>query len=206
MIRAIRAKLNLTQEQLAERLGVSFATVNRWEGGSKPQRAQAEAIAALAAEVGVTDETASATYPHRARAMGSQAPTTKPMEQMLWMPPVPFAGKKTQPSSRITCCRFSFSSACPMCSTMKSTVWRKNMATATQPCKSRRRPFSFALLPAARSALGRDQWARDVRLAARRGPARYRRAFDQSRPRRSQTKPVPFRCYRRGGFRRRTQW
>ena len=29
-----RANLDLTQEQLAERLGVSFATVNRWEGGT----------------------------------------------------------------------------------------------------------------------------------------------------------------------------
>jgi type I restriction enzyme M protein len=33
ILRATRAALNLTQEQLAERLGVSFATVNRWEGG-----------------------------------------------------------------------------------------------------------------------------------------------------------------------------
>ena len=32
-LRTIRANLDLTQEQLAERLGVSFATVNRWEGG-----------------------------------------------------------------------------------------------------------------------------------------------------------------------------
>ena len=53
-LRAIRAKLNLTQEQLAERLGVSFATVNRWEGGSNmPQKAAREAIAALAPEAGV---------------------------------------------------------------------------------------------------------------------------------------------------------
>jgi type I restriction enzyme M protein len=34
VLRSVRAALNLTQEQLAERLGVSFATVNRWEGGS----------------------------------------------------------------------------------------------------------------------------------------------------------------------------
>jgi type I restriction enzyme M protein len=38
-LRAIRANLNLTQAELADRLGVSFATVNRWEGGgNKPQR------------------------------------------------------------------------------------------------------------------------------------------------------------------------
>ena len=53
-LRAIRASLDLTQEQLAERLGVSFATVNRWEGGAtRPQKAARLAIAALAAEVGV---------------------------------------------------------------------------------------------------------------------------------------------------------
>lgn len=53
-LRAIRANLNLTQKQLAERLGVSFATVNRWEGGANmPQKAARTTIAALAAEAGV---------------------------------------------------------------------------------------------------------------------------------------------------------
>ena len=53
-LQAIRARLDLTQEQLAERLGVSFATVNRWEGGvTTPQRAARTAIAALAAEAGI---------------------------------------------------------------------------------------------------------------------------------------------------------
>ena len=71
-IRAIRGSLNLTQEQLAERLGVSFATVNRWEAGtSKPQRAQAAAIAALTAEAGIDAEAddagGSPTIPRRAR-------------------------------------------------------------------------------------------------------------------------------------------
>ena len=48
-LRTIRERLGLSQEQLAERLSVSFATVNRWEGGkSKPQRAQMAAIEALA--------------------------------------------------------------------------------------------------------------------------------------------------------------
>jgi len=32
-IKSIREKLNLTQEQLAHKLGVSWATVARWERG-----------------------------------------------------------------------------------------------------------------------------------------------------------------------------
>lgn len=97
-LRAIRATLNLTQEQLAERLGVSFATVNRWEGGnSKPQKAAREAIAALADEAGVEPEEAagSAPMPKRGRKKGaSQSPTTKPMEQMLWDSACSIRGEK----------------------------------------------------------------------------------------------------------------
>ena len=92
-LQAIRARLDLTQEQLAERLGVSFATVNRWEGGvTTPQRAARTAIAALAAEAGidstdpVVDEVDSAARVTRRRTRRRKAdvPTTKPMEQMLW--------------------------------------------------------------------------------------------------------------------------
>jgi DNA-binding transcriptional regulator YiaG len=32
-IKAVRQQLNLTQEELAHELGVTFATVNRWETG-----------------------------------------------------------------------------------------------------------------------------------------------------------------------------
>ena len=38
-IKQLRARLGLTQVVLAERLGVSFPTVNRWENGkSKPSQ------------------------------------------------------------------------------------------------------------------------------------------------------------------------
>ena len=33
-IRACRKKMDMTQEQLADRLGVSFQSVSRWENGS----------------------------------------------------------------------------------------------------------------------------------------------------------------------------
>ena len=102
-LQAIRARLDLTQEQLAERLGVSFATVNRWEGGvTTPQRAARTAIAALAAEAGVdtdapeVDEVESAARVTRRRSRRGQAsvPDTKPMEQMLWDAACSIRGEK----------------------------------------------------------------------------------------------------------------
>ncbi|MBS0234237.1 MAG: N-6 DNA methylase [Proteobacteria bacterium] len=101
LLRAIRAKLNLTQEQLAERLGVSFATVNRWEGGANaPQKAARETIAALAQEAGVGPEDVAANPAEaasgvtRRRKAVAAAPTTKPMEQMLWDAACSIRGEK----------------------------------------------------------------------------------------------------------------
>lgn len=38
-VKAVRNQLQITQEELAHKLGVSFATVNRWESGSyKPSK------------------------------------------------------------------------------------------------------------------------------------------------------------------------
>ena len=102
-LRAIRAALNLTQEQLGARLGVSFATVNRWEGGaSQPQKAAQTAIAALAADAGIavdelnSDVAAVEVSRRRARApkAGGQAPSTKSMEQMLWDAACAIRGEK----------------------------------------------------------------------------------------------------------------
>ena len=104
VLRAIRASLDLTQEGLAERLGVSFATVNRWEGGGvKPQRAAREAIAALASEVGIdmarsgieAAEAAAGVTGRRRRGRRTAAvPSTKSMEQMLWDAACSIRGEK----------------------------------------------------------------------------------------------------------------
>ena len=102
ILRALRASLDLTQEQLAERLGVSFATVNRWEGGaSKPQKAAREAIEALAAEasidagaVAADPDEAAAGVTRRRRGSRTTTPSTKTMEQMLWDAACSIRGEK----------------------------------------------------------------------------------------------------------------
>ena len=102
-LQAIRARLDLTQEQLAERLGVSFATVNRWEGGvTMPQKAARTAIAGLAAEAGVDSaepavdevESAARVTRRRSRRRQTDTPSTKPMEQMLWDAACSIRGEK----------------------------------------------------------------------------------------------------------------
>ncbi len=100
-LRAIRDSLNLTQEQLGERLGVSTATVNRWEGGlNTPQRAAQAAIAALAEEAGVEfaedGKAAPVVSGRRGRRIAS-APSTKSMEQMLWDAACSIRGEKDAP-------------------------------------------------------------------------------------------------------------
>ena len=101
-LRAIRANLDLTQEQLAKRLGVSFATVNRWEGSANmPQKAARAVIATLAAEAGVDmDELstdlaqAAAKMTRRRSGARSATPSTKSMEQMLWNAACSIRGEK----------------------------------------------------------------------------------------------------------------
>ncbi len=48
LLKSIRGQLHISQEDLARELGVSFATVNRWENGqampSKLARAQLDAF------------------------------------------------------------------------------------------------------------------------------------------------------------------
>lgn len=104
ILAAIRGQLGLTQEQLAERLGVSFATVNRWEGGSNaPQKAALGIILRLAAEAGVAEDSRIdpdqlvGLVRRRRRGNGGDASSTKPMEQMLWDAACSIRGEKDAP-------------------------------------------------------------------------------------------------------------
>lgn len=98
---AIRARLDLTQAQLAEKLGVSFATVNRWEGGgNKPQRGPMARILEVAAEAGIDvgDVQATASLaPTRRRGRAAATTGTKSMEQMLWDAASSIRGEKDAP-------------------------------------------------------------------------------------------------------------
>lgn len=107
LIVRLRARLNLSQEQLAARLNVSFASINRWElGKSKPQRAQRDALLALADEVeneSADDDTltsaATKAKPERRRrgVAHSTVLGNKPMEQMLWDAACQVRGEKDAP-------------------------------------------------------------------------------------------------------------
>lgn len=118
-IKEIRDKTGLTQEELATRLSVSFATINRWENGkSKPQKAQREAIDQLHNEVldSVEDgtemaqsdmaegsEEASVSRRRGQQRAPSRAARTdkrnghKDMEQMLWQAACSIRGEKDAP-------------------------------------------------------------------------------------------------------------
>lgn len=105
-VRGIRESLNLSQEELAARLGVSFATVNRWESGkSQPQRAQLDAVQKLmqVADLdGAAEEMQGAEEPEvrKRRRRGvdrSNVLSSKSMEQMLWDCACAIRGEKDAP-------------------------------------------------------------------------------------------------------------
>ena len=54
IIKGIRSQLNLSQTELAKKLGVSFATVNRWEKGRcEPSQIALGTIKRLCADSGI---------------------------------------------------------------------------------------------------------------------------------------------------------
>src|SRR5580658_7762748 len=83
-LRLLRASLGLSQEQLARRLGVSFATVNRWEAGRTKMSARARlALARFEAEIAAASasEAGRVAAPEPARApqpIAAAEPVTQP--------------------------------------------------------------------------------------------------------------------------------
>jgi putative transcriptional regulator len=59
LVKEVRRQLSISQEDLARELGVSYATVNRWENGqakpSKLARAQLDAFCGRKIEDGMLD-------------------------------------------------------------------------------------------------------------------------------------------------------
>jgi type I restriction enzyme M protein len=105
LVRDVRSRLNLSQEQLAQRLNVSFATVNRWENGrAEPQGTAREALRALMQEIG-EGELALRTEPIMEQMPSRQKRgiarsgilSTKSMEQMLWDAACKIRGEKDAP-------------------------------------------------------------------------------------------------------------
>jgi type I restriction enzyme M protein len=110
LVTRLRKHLDLSQEELAARLDVSYATVNRWEqGSSKPQRAKSEALQALAEEHGLAFDDAPGSPPPRLsddvpestrRRRGikhSPVLSNRSMEQMLWDAACQIRGEKDAP-------------------------------------------------------------------------------------------------------------
>ena len=109
-LRALRRTSNLSQEELAARLNVSFATVNRWENGkAEPQQAQADAVEALFQEANIPAQASepdlfSGHVPEGTgstrRRRGTKASTVlsnRTMEQMLWDAACSIRGEKDAP-------------------------------------------------------------------------------------------------------------
>ncbi len=99
VLKQLRAKLGLSQEELAARLGVAFTTLNRWENGRTTPRGKAkQAISELVADISLGEPTLNLGTPkRRRRVLREDVLTTKSMEQMLWSAACSIRGEKDAP-------------------------------------------------------------------------------------------------------------
>jgi type I restriction enzyme M protein len=105
VVKEIRLKLNMSQEELAAKLGVSFATVNRWENEKiKPRGKARKAIFALIEEIGLkqsdlekSQDSAGLIKKRRRKISKNDVLGTKSMEQMLWSAACSIRGEKDAP-------------------------------------------------------------------------------------------------------------
>lgn len=98
ILKQLRTELNLSQEDLASRLGVAFSTLNRWENGRIMPRGKAKAaIYELLSQVETEQFDNAETGKKRRRASRDDLLTTKSMEQMLWSAACSIRGEKDAP-------------------------------------------------------------------------------------------------------------
>jgi type I restriction enzyme M protein len=98
ILKQVRAKLELSQEELANRLGVAFSTLNRWENDKSAPRGKAkQAIADLMVQVGFDSSRTVSNKRQRRRGSREDLLTTKSMEQMLWSAACSIRGEKDAP-------------------------------------------------------------------------------------------------------------
>ena len=106
VLKRLRSKLDFSQEQLAAKLGVSFATVNRWENEHVTPRGTArDSILKLIDDAGIGTEVMgddAANGPdvpsaRRRRLSKDDVLSTKSMEQMLWSAACSIRGEKDAP-------------------------------------------------------------------------------------------------------------
>ena len=100
----IRQNLFLSQEDLAEKLGVSFATVNRWENGhSSPRKSITETICQLYEEsqnqeiIPKKRKREATTKKNQDNNPNANILDTSSMEQMLWQAACKIRGEKDAP-------------------------------------------------------------------------------------------------------------
>ena len=97
ILKQLRLKYNLTQEELAAKIGVAFSTLNRWENArSVPRNKAIQAITMLIDEELNPADSARDDHKKR-RTLKSNLLATKSMEQMLWSAACSIRGEKDAP-------------------------------------------------------------------------------------------------------------
>ena len=140
VVKEIRRILNMSQEELAARLGVSFATVNRWENERiKPRGKARKAIFALIEEIGLeendlesSEDSAGLVKKRQRKISKNDVLGTKSMEQMLWSAACSIRGERMLQNLRIISCRLYLLKGFQMYLRMKSNGFLKHTATGRQ--------------------------------------------------------------------------
>ena len=97
LIRQLRVRLGLSQEQFAAQLGVAFSTLNRWENAKSAPRGEARRrLLQMIEDVGFEGQPEKGESPHP-RRVKNDVFVKKSMEQMLWNAACSIRGEKDAP-------------------------------------------------------------------------------------------------------------